>query len=190
MLAAVAARERQIGLQHRRHLVDVLAHGVDFRAVADQRQLELEAGEDGAQIVADAGQHRGALLDRTLDARLHFQKRLRGAADFACPAGPEIRRLAPFAETFSGICQPQDRPDLVAQEQHRNDQQDRGGADHPEQEDLRIRGIGRAAFGENPHHGVVELDADFNQIGAADGIDPERPRNLPAELHRQRLVEQ
>ena len=51
VLAAVAAREGEIVLQHAGHLVDVLAHAVDFGAVADQRQFELEAGQDGAQIV-------------------------------------------------------------------------------------------------------------------------------------------
>ena len=140
--------------------------------------------------MADAGQHRGALLDRALDARLHLQERLRGAAHFARAAGTEVRRLAALAETFGGVGQPQDRLDLVAQEQHRDDQQDRGRPQHPEDEDLRIRGIGGAALGEDPHHGVVELDADFNQVGFADGIDPERPCDLAAELHRQRLVEQ
>ena len=138
----------------------------------------------------DAGQHRGALLDRALDARLHFEERLRRAAHFARAARPEIRRLAALAKTFGGVRQPQDRLDLVAQEQHRDDQQDRGRAEHPEDEDLRIRGIGGAALGEDAHHGVVELDADFDQVGAADGVDPERPADLPAELHRQRLVEQ
>ena len=138
----------------------------------------------------DAGQHRGALLDRALDARFHLEEGLRGAAHFARAAGPEVRRLAALAEAFGGVRQPQDRLDLVAQEQHRDDQQDRGGADHPEQEDLRIRGIGRAALGEDAHHGVVELDADFDQVGAADGVDPERLADLAAELHRERLVEQ
>ena len=112
------------------------------------------------------------------------------AAHFARAARTEIRRLAALAETFGRVRQPQDRPDLVAQEQHRDDQQDRRRADHPEQEDLRIRRIGGAALGEHAHHRVVELDPDFDQVGAADGVDPERPADLPAELHRQRLVEQ
>ena len=51
LLADIAAREGEIGLQHARHLVDVLLHRLDFRAVADQRQFELEAGEHGAQVV-------------------------------------------------------------------------------------------------------------------------------------------
>ncbi len=68
LLAGVAAREGEIGLEHAAHLVDVLLHRLDLAAVAEQRQFELEAGEDGAQVVRDAGQHRGALLDRALDA--------------------------------------------------------------------------------------------------------------------------
>ena len=118
------------------------------------------------------------------------RKALRGAAHFARAAGPEIRRLAALAEAFGGVGKPQDRLDLVAQEQHRDDQQDRRGAEHPEDENLGIRGVGRAALGEDTHHGVVKLDADFHQVGAADGVDPERPADLPAELHRERLVEQ
>ncbi|OIQ64827.1 hypothetical protein GALL_536210 [mine drainage metagenome] len=190
LLAAVAAREGEIVLQHARHLVDILAHGVDFRTVADQRQFELEAGQDGAQIVRHAGQHRGALLDRALDARFHLQERLRGAAHLARPAGAEVGRLASLAEALGGIRKTQDRFDLVAQEQHRHDQKDRRCADHPEQEDLRIRGIGGAALGEDAHHRVIELNADFDQVGAADGVDPERFGYLPAQLTRERLVEQ
>ena len=153
-------------------------------------EFELEAGQDGAQIVADAGQHRGALLDRALDARLHFQERLRRLPHFPCAAGTEVRRLAALAEAFGGVRQPQDRPDLVAQEQHRDDQEDRGGAEHPEDEDLRIGGVGRAALREHAHHGIIELDAYFNQLGVADGIDPERAADLAADLRRQGLVEQ
>ena len=70
LLAGIAARKGQIGLEHRRHLVDVLLHRFDLGAVAEQRELELEARQDGAQIVRHAGQHGGALLDRALDARL------------------------------------------------------------------------------------------------------------------------
>ena len=186
MLAAVAACESEIVLQHAGHLVDILTHAVDLGTVADQRQFKLEAGQDGTQIVRHAGQHRGALLDGALDARFHLQKRLRGAAHFTRAAGTEVRRLTALAEAFGGIGQPQDRPDLVAQEQHRDDQQDRRGTDHPEQENLGIRGVSRAALREDAHHGVIELNPDLHQIGAANGIDPERLCDLSAELHGER----
>jgi hypothetical protein len=68
LLARIAAREGEIGLQHAAHLVDVLLHRLDLGTVADQSELELEAGEDGAQVVRHAGQHGGALLQAALDA--------------------------------------------------------------------------------------------------------------------------
>ena len=190
LLAGVAAREREIGLEHAAHLVDVLLHRLDLGAVAEQRQFELEAGQHGAQVVRDAGEHRGALLDRALDARLHLDEGLRGAAHLARAARPEVRRLAALAEAFRGVGEPQDRLDLVAQEADGDRQQHQRGADHPEQENLRVRGVGGAAPGEHAHHRVVELDADLDERGAADGVDPERPADLLAKLDRQRLVEQ
>ena len=92
----VAAGERQVILEHAGHFVDVLAHRLDLRTVADQRQFELEAGEDGAQIVRDAGQHRGALLDRSLDAGLHLQERLRRAPHLAAPRGRKFGASRPL----------------------------------------------------------------------------------------------
>ena len=45
--------------------------------VAEQRELQLEAGQDGAEVVADAGQHGRALLDLPLDALAHVDEGLR-----------------------------------------------------------------------------------------------------------------
>ena len=52
------------------------------------------------------------------------------------------------------------------------------------------REVRRAAAAFLEMKGRVERDADFDEVGIADGVDPERPRDLPAELHRERLVEQ
>ncbi len=100
------------------------------------------------------------------------------------PRGPEIRRVAALAEGFGGVGQAQDRADLVAQEDDGDGEQDERGADHPEQEDLGVRGVGRAARREHPHHRIVELDADLDQRRFADGVDPERPLDL-AQFDRQ-----
>ena len=137
-----------------------------------------------------AREHGGALLDRALDARLHFDEGQRRAPHLARAARAVIRHVAALAEGFRGVGQPQDRPDLVAQEQDRDGQQHQRGADHPEQEDLRIRRISGAARREHPHHVAVELDADFDQRRLSDGVDPERPPDLLAQFHRQGLVEQ
>ena len=190
LLARVPAREGEIGLQHARHLVDVLLDRLDLGAVADQSELELEAREDGAQVVRHARQHGGALLQAALDAPLHLDEGLRRAANLARAARTEVRDLAPFAEAFGGVREPQDRPDLVAQEQNRDGDQHQRGADHPQQEDMGIGDIGRAPRREHAHHRIVELDADLEQCRAADGIDPERAADLPPDLIRERLVHQ
>ena len=136
------------------------------------------------------GQHGGALLHGALDAALHLDEGGGGAPHLARAARTEVRHLAALAEALGGVGEPQDRADLVAQEQDGDGEQHQRGADHPGQEDLGIRRIGGAAAGEHPHHRIVELDADLDQRRAADGVDPERPADLPAELLRQRLIEQ
>ncbi len=138
----------------------------------------------------DAGQHRRALLDRTLDARLHLDEGGGRAADFAGTAGTEVGHFPPLAETFGRIGKPQDRFDLIAQKNNCDGQQHCRCAHHPEQEDFRIGDIGRAAPGKDPHHGVVELDADFQQRGLADRIHPKRTPDLLAQFLRQRLIQQ
>ena len=71
---------------------------------ADQRQLQAEAGQDGPQIVADAGQHRGALLDLPLDALAHLDEGEAGAPHLLGAARAEIARHRPaLAETFGGF---------------------------------------------------------------------------------------
>ena len=162
---------------------------VDFGRVAEQRQFELEARQDRAQVVRDAGQHRGALLDGALDAALHFQKRGGGTAHFARAARPEILRLAALAEGLGGVGKPHDRPDLIAQEGDRDGEHDERGHHHPDQEDPGIGIVDVGALGEDAHDRVVELDADFHDRRAADRVDPERQADLLADLLRQRLVE-
>ena len=127
---------------------------------------------------------------RALDAALHLDEGLRRAPHLARAARPEVGDLAPLAEAFGGIGEPQNRPDLVAQEQHRHRDQHQRGAHHPSQKDVRVRDIGGTARREDPHHRVVELDADLEQCRAPDRIDPERPADLLSDLLRQRLIDQ
>ncbi len=167
----------------RRHLVDVALQILDLRRLVEQRERELEAGQDGAQIVADAVQHRRALLDGALDAPLHLDEGVAGLAHLAGAARPELD-LAALAEALGRLGEAQDRADLVAQEQDRDAEQHERGAAHPQQEDVRVRGVGLAAPGEHPHHGVVELDPDLDEVRAPDRVDPERPRDLARHLAR------
>ena len=123
--AAVAAREGKIGFEHRLHLIDVLAHALHFRPVIEQGQFELEAREDGAQIVRDAREHRRALLHGALDVRLHLDEGIGRTPHLPRTTRPEIGHLTAFTKTFRRVGEFEDRPYLVAQEQNRGDQQDR-----------------------------------------------------------------
>ena len=93
LLAAVALGERQIVLEHVLHLADVvLAAPAISGLLAQQRKLQLEARQHRAQVVADACQHGGALLDVMADALAHLQERLRRLPHLARPARPEVGR--------------------------------------------------------------------------------------------------
>ncbi len=94
------------------------------------------------------------------------------------PRGRKFGHFAALAEGLGGVGQPQDRLDLVAQEQDRDGEQQGRSADHPEQEDVRVGGVGLAALGEDAQHRLVELDADLDQVRVADRVDPERLADL------------
>jgi hypothetical protein len=189
LLAAVAAREGEIGLQHAGHLVDVLAHAVDFGAVADQRQLELEAGQDGAQIVRHAGQHRGALLDRALDARFISMKACAARRTSRAPRGRKFGASRPLPKLSAASASR--RIGLIWLRRNRTATISRieRGADHPEQEDLRIRGVGRAALREHAHHASSSWMRISTRLERPT-VSIQNGRRSAAELHRQRLVEQ
>ena len=189
LLAHVAAGKGQIRLQHRRHLVDILFDGVDFGAVAEQRQFELEPGEDCAQVVRHPGEHGGALLDRPLDAAFHFQEGGGRAPNLAGAARTEVRRLAALAEGFGGVGQAHDRTNLIAQESDGDGEHDQRGRNHPDQENPGIRIVDIGALGEDAHHGVVQLDPNLDDVGAPDSVDPERQPDLLADFVGECAVE-
>ncbi len=76
---------------------------VDFRTFAEQGQLELEAGKDGAQIVGDAGEHGGALLDRAFDARLHFEKAAAARRTSRAPRGRKFGASRPLPKALGRV---------------------------------------------------------------------------------------
>ena len=82
----VAFGERHVVLEHGLHLVDVAAHRLELGTVLEQSELQLEAGQHGAEVVAHAGQHDGALLDMALDAVAHLDE------GDAPPGAPRARR--------------------------------------------------------------------------------------------------
>ncbi len=60
--AGVAAGEGEIAFEHAAHFVDVLLQELAVGGIVEQRQRQLEAGQDRAKVVADAVEHGGALL--------------------------------------------------------------------------------------------------------------------------------
>jgi hypothetical protein len=95
----------------------------------------------------------------------------------------------PLAEALRGFCKAQDRPDLIAQESDGDADEYQRAADHPQQEDVRVGGVGLAAAGEDAQHLVFQPDADFHDVGGADRIDPEGPVDLLVDLLAQEVVE-
>ena len=173
------------------HFIDVSGERARLGRIAKDRQLELEAGQNGSEIMADAGQHRGALLDVRLDAVAHFQECLAGLPHFARAARAQVVwNFAALAEGIGRFSELQDRPDLIAQEQDRDRQQDDGGADHPQQKDVRVGSVSLAARGNDAQNGVFVLDPNFNGCGFANGVDPERPLDVLFDFIRQRAVKQ
>src|SRR5690606_25355547 len=63
ILAAVAAGKGKIALEHAVHGVDVGLERLDVGALLEEGELEAEPREDRAQVMADPGKHRRALLD-------------------------------------------------------------------------------------------------------------------------------
>ena len=103
LFARIPAREREISFQHAAHLVHVLLHRLDLGTFADEGKLELEPGEDGAQVVRNSRQHCGALFQRALDATLHLDECHRSTSNLPRAARPEVGYFAPFAEAFGRV---------------------------------------------------------------------------------------
>ena len=106
------------------HFLDVAAEQVALRSVVHHLERQSESGKNGAQIVAHAVQHCRALLGRALDAPFHLDERIARLTHLARAAGLEFD-VATLAEIFRRRGEPQDRADLVAQEQDRHRDQAR-----------------------------------------------------------------
>ena len=187
-LSCIATREGEIGLQHTLHFLNVFLHGLEFGAFAEQGERQFESRQHRAQIVADAIEHRRALLHRTLDAAPHLHESVTRLPHLTRALRAPFS-VAPFAEILRGLRQPQNGPDLVAQEGHRDGEQHERSAEHPDKENMRIRRIGRIAVGDDAHHRIFKLDADFDEARAAHRINPERPPDLRGDLARQSRIE-
>ena len=131
--------------------------------------------------MADAVQHRRALFARSLDAPLHLDEGIAGLTNFARAARLKFE-IAPLSEILGGGRQSQDRANLIAQKQDRHEQQHDRRAEHPEDEDVDVGVVGEASPGDETQHAEAEIDADLQQSGAADRVDPKRIVDLALEF--------
>lgn len=123
ILFDLGAGEGQIGLQHRLHVVHILIEPFEIRIVAGERQLQLEAGENGAQVMAYTIQHGGALFHLPLDTLAHQDEGKTGAPHLVRAAWGIAADLLALAEVFGRLGKCFDGFDLPAQEQDGNGNQ-------------------------------------------------------------------
>jgi hypothetical protein len=168
----VAARERQVLVDHVLHVGDVLLHRLLALGRARQGQLQLQPGEGRAQVVADGGQKRRALVDVALDALAHVEEGPRRLSNLACAVRLEghVRALA---EGLRRRRQPLDGPHLVADEEDGHRGQQDGGAGQPQDEDVRPAGRGPVYRRDHPQDALVHLHPHVHVGGIARGVEPE-----------------
>ncbi len=175
VLARLPASEGQVLVDHVLHLGHVAAHGADAFARPGQRQFQLEAREGGAQVVADRGQERRALVDVALDAALHSDEGVGRLAHLGGPVRTEVGHVDPAPERFGGGRQALDGAHLVPDEQHGHRREQQGGPRQPHDEGPGLGGHGPVAGRQHPQHPVRELDTDVDVGGVAGGVEPDRP---------------
>ena len=167
LLEAVAAGEGEELAEHPLHLVDVRREVAGLLAVVHQRQRQLHAGERRPEVVADARQHLGALLDLALQPRAHRQER-RPRPPHLLGAGRAEGKRAALAEGLGRLGEGADRADLVAQEDDRDRGQEQRGEDHQHEELVRVRHRQPVARHRRLEDAGVGADADRRRARVAD----------------------
>ena len=184
-LPTFATGEFQIFVQHPLHIVDIGAQGRDVGGFLHQGELQFEPGQRRLQIVADAGQHVGALLHITVDPLPHGEEGFCGAAHFGGAIGLEIGHGAALAEAFRSKRQPLDRAHLIAQKDDGNTDKDDRGADQPDDENIGTRHRDPVARHQHAQHAVVNLHPDVHQLSLAADLE----MALAADLLRNHLIQ-
>ena len=130
LLVALAAGEGEIALDHALHVGDVVVSSLVSGEFGQQRQRQLHAGQRRPQVVADAGQHLGALLDRAAQPDAHGVEGGGGVAHLARAAGEgEVGHVAALAQRVGGDAEMLDRHQLAAHEPDGEAEQHQAEAD-------------------------------------------------------------
>ena len=98
-------------------------------------------------------------------------------------------RPLPNCSAASARCQ--DRLDLVAQEEERDADQHQRCADHPDQEDVRVGGVGAAARREDPQHVVASSAMRISTMSELPTVSIQKGRLISSRIsRRKRRIEQ
>ncbi len=133
-LLPLAGGEAQIGVDHSLHLGKIGTDRPGVLTVLHQFELQADAGQRCAKVVADAGQHFSPLVQLAHDAMTHGLEGAAGKPHLARAFKPVIRCLTSKAKRPRGVGKPQDRPHLTAHEQQGNRKEQDRGAKRPAEE--------------------------------------------------------
>lgn len=104
LFVSLATSKGEVVLQHGLHFVHVALERAHFLAIGKERELKTKPGEDGAQVVAHAGQHGRSLLDLPFDAPPHLDEGLGGAADLTRAGWAEVvDRTGPLPKLSAAV---------------------------------------------------------------------------------------
>ena len=99
----VVTGEGERGIEHRLHFVQIGNRLGLLFCVFNEVGAEFQARQHGAQVVADGGQHYGAVIDETAQALLHQIEGARRVAQFAGSLFGQSRRADIKTDPFRGI---------------------------------------------------------------------------------------
>ena len=165
------------------HFIHILLERMNFRIVAQDSKFQPETREDGPEIMRHTSQHGGALFHMPCDAPPHIEEAQSRRPDFRGAPRPVGRRITAKSEVFCSLGQFQDGPDLVAQKQGRDGQQQSRGSQHEQQEKRCAGGAGPVSLGLQLEYQArfnfnLNLDLAVRRIA----VEPERTSGFAVEI--------
>src|ERR1700722_17429123 len=119
--------------------------------------------------MANAVEHRSALLRRTLDTSLHLNESVARLPDLACAMRIKVE-VSSLAKILRRLREAQNRSNLVAQKDDRERQEEDHRPQHPEDENVSVRLIGKSSAGHQTEHSAPEIDAYLHQTRPPDSV--------------------
>ncbi len=119
-----AACEGNGGFRHALKLVDGRQHFLLDIGILDEFRPQPERGERCPEIMADRGQHPGAIVDEAMQAFLHPVERLGRAPDVIRPLFGQRRKIFAAPQGFGRNGEPSQRARDAAGDEHSDERQD------------------------------------------------------------------